>query len=266
MLSPSPVEVVRIGVGTPAIVLISPLLADSRVWGQFAEDVAVHASVSVTEWPGHHDPDAALPEVMNPVEALDAAVHDLPEVADVVVAVGQDAAAAVHMAAAGRARGIVLIGPQFVNWPADFVVEDDEIQSMPEGHMEAMVDAATNQDATAMAHAMVAMESDLPAEDRTRLVGMFEDNLRVVFAGPDWPQYPKDWQLQIPELQVPLVLLTPHPETPAGRLPARRAETFASLAGDAQVYSLSNSSEFPWLIVPEEVLTPIRDLLARLVP
>lgn len=266
MTSATPVKVIRRGSGSRSVVLISPLFTDSRIWGRFAEDLATHASVSITVWPGLHDHDAEPRAVTDPLVALDAAADDLPEVADVVVAVGQDAAAAVHLAASGRARGIVLISPTFVIWPADFVVFDHEIRSVPEEHLEAMSDAVEKQDAAALGRVAIAHEPDLSAEDGARLAAMVEDSLPLILAGPEWLHHSLEWQLQLPDLRVPLALLAPDPESAAGPLRARMAETFAGLAADARVHTLSGASHYPWLSVPDEVLTPIRALLARLAP
>lgn len=239
---------------------------DSRVWGRFAEDLAAHASVSITVWPGLPALDAGPSAVTDPLVALDAAADELPEVADVVVAVGQDAAAAVHLAASGRARGIVLINPNLPPVSADFMVFDHEIRSMPEERMEALSDAVTRQDGAALGRVLIAGEPDLSAEDGARLAAMVEDSLPLVLAGPERFHYSQEWQLQLPDLRVPLALLAPDPESSAGPLRARVAQSYAGAAGDAQVHTLSSASEYPWLTVPDEVLTPIRALLARLAP
>lgn len=266
MSSATPAEVIRLGSGDRSVVLISPLFMDSRVWGRFAEDLATHASVSITVWPGLHNRDAGPRAGTDPLAALDAAADDLPEVADVVVAVGQDAAAAVHLAASGRARGIVLINPNLPPVSADFIVFDHEIRSMPEERMEAMSEAVSGQDAAALGRVLIAAEPDLSAEDGTRLAAMVEDSLPLILAVPEWLHYSQEWQLRLPDLRVPLALLAPDPESSAGPLRARIAETYARVAGDAQVHTLSSVSDYPWLTVPDEVLTPIRALLARLAP
>lgn len=249
-------QLTQISEGRPAILLISPVLTDARVWGPFPHAVAAHGGVYVLDWPGHlpgHEAELPTSLVLN--DTLDSmrAEGGGPTHFDLAVAVGHDAPAAIHLAVTGRAAGVVLIRPQVAGALQSFRVADDEIEQMSPEHMAALSRAIVDHDPVAYGSAVVAAEKQLSVEVRDQLARIHADHFDVLLQGPDWVHVEENWPEQLSTVAGPVTVLVPAEGSGRGGLTRRVGQLVADTAPHGETIAVDSDSEFPWLTSPQDV-------------
>jgi len=234
--------------GSP-VLLITPANYDERIWGRLATELQRRAPLEVVIWPEASAPHSAAHA--DPIRPLEQAVQDrCADDLGAVVAVGPDAAAAVHLGGRGSTRSIVLIDPNPGRSLPEVPIPDLEerlerhLQSLPERIKEAIARRDPVAFAAGVAAESAKYLSDLDAQALREVLTSAAPTLLAgherVYDGPWWPD-------RLGGLNVPVLVISSAPADDDEELPLRVARALVQRCQRGSLARVRAETEYPWL-------------------